>query len=127
MIDKDDWLIELCLEEASKLPKSFPVRVFSVAVDKKGLIISGAGNLYTKTHPVQAKWACFAKQPERQFLHSEIRVIIKAMKSGRTIDKLVIGRVDKQGNAKDAKPCPVCSAMLEQEFPDVKLVWSVEK
>ena len=127
MTDKDDWLIELCLEEASKLPKNYPARVFAVAVDRKGLVITGRGNTMTKTHPTQKKWACFAKQPERQYLHAEVSTLISALKSGRTIDKLAIGRVDKQGNAKDAKPCPVCSAMLEQEFPDVKLVWSVEK
>ena len=43
------------------------------------------------------------------------------------LEKCMIVPVVVLENAKDAKPCPVCSAMLEQEFPDVKLVWSVEE
>ena len=109
-----------------KLPVEYPVRVFSVAVDKRGLVIAACGNIYTKTHPTQARWALFANQPERQFLHSEVRTMIKAAKSGKKVSKLVIGRVDKMGNKKDAAPCPVCKLFLETEFPDVEIVYSKE-
>lgn len=126
MIEKDDWLIELCLEEASRLPSHYSTRVFAVAVDKKGLVISGRGNTFTKTHPTQKKWACLAKEPERQYLHAEIRVMMNALKTGRTIDKIAIGRVDKMGNRKDATPCPVCKLFLETEFPEVEIVYSKE-
>ena len=119
--------MEMCLDAAASLPKSYPVRVFAVAVDKKGLIIAGAGNSYVKTHTKQAKWACFVKQPERNFLHAEVYTLIKAAKSDRTIDKLYVGRVDKQGNPKDGKPCAVCQAMLDFEFPNVEIIWSREK
>ena len=119
-------LITLACERAAMLPKEHPVRVYAIATNKRGQILAERGNSYHKSHPIQKKWAMAVFQPEREFLHAEVSTLIAALKTGKKIDKLIIGRVDKQGNRKNGKPCIVCATMLEQEFPDVKIYWSKE-
>ena len=119
-------LITLACERAARLPKEHAVRVYAIATDKRGQILGERGNSYHKSHPVQKKWAMAVFQPEREFLHAEVSAMIAALKTGKKIDKLCIGRVDKQGKIKNGKPCIVCATMLEQEFPHVKIYWSKE-
>ena len=119
-------LITLACERAARLPKEHAVRVYAIATNKRGQILAERGNSYHKSHPIQKKWAMAVFQPEREFLHAEVSTLIAALKTGKKIDKLCIGRVDKQGNRKNGKPCIVCATMLEQEFPHVKIYWSKE-
>ena len=119
-------IINMACERATLLPKEHAVRVYAIATNKRGQILAERGNSYHKSHPIQKKWAMAVFQPEREFLHAEVSAMIAALKTGKKIDKLCIGRVDKQGNRKNGKPCIVCATMLEQEFPHVKIYWSKE-
>lgn len=85
---------------------------------KKNKIISTATNSYVKTHPVQ-KWAAertariYGKDyVKKQFLHSEIRCLIKA--KGEPADTIVVCRVGGHGGKelRLARPCEICSAFL---------------
>lgn len=88
---------------------------------KRNKIISAATNSYTKTHPIQ-KWA--AERTARiygqkdyslkQYLHSEIRAIIKA--KGEPADTIVVCRVGGHGGKelRNSRPCNICSAFLIQ-------------
>ena len=72
---------------------------------KKNKIIASAVNDYTRTHPVQY-WAAknasmIFNQPhldKKQFLHAELRSLIKAREGGHGGQEL-----------RDSRPCPVCS------------------
>ena len=81
-------------------------QVKATAYDRRGRIISVAFNDYDKTHPIQHAYAHKANLPNKQSLHAEILAIVRA--KGKKIYKLKIERYDKQGNPKDAYPCPVC-------------------
>lgn len=86
---------------------------------KRNKIVSVATNSYTKTHPVQ-KWAAertarLYNQKDyslKQYLHSEIRAIIKA--KGESADTIVVCRVGGHGGEelREARPCKICSAVL---------------
>src|SRR6056300_306070 len=82
---------------------------------RKNKIISAATNSYVKTHPIQ-KWAAertarlYGKEyTKKQFLHSEIRAILKA--KGESADTIVVCRVGGHGGKelRLARPCRICS------------------
>lgn len=49
--------------------------------------------------------------PEKQFLHAEIHAISLCKKLNKA-HKIVVMRFDKSGEAKLAKPCPVCQSAI---------------
>lgn len=79
--------------------------------DKKGRLLSAAVNNYTKSHPIQAKFARNAKQPSRIYLHAEIAALVK-LKKGDRPESIHIERKTKDGTYALAAPCPVCRAAL---------------
>lgn len=106
----------IALAMASDAPKKM-----GAVLLKRNKIISAATNSYTKTHPIQ-KWA--AERTARiygqkyyslkQYLHSEIRAIIKA--KGEPADTIVVCRVGGHGGKelRNSRPCNICSAFLIQ-------------
>jgi len=80
--------------------------------DRKGNLLSVGKNSYTKTHPLQKRYAIKANQPQKQYLHAEIAALIKC----RSLDayKIVIKRVDKNGNTRLAAPCEVCQLAIKE-------------
>ena len=85
--------------------------VYCVALNKRGRVVAEGGNSYIKTHTVQAEFSIKAGLAEKQCLHAEVKTLIAC--KGRKISKLVIARVDSNGDARIAKPCPVCQSMIE--------------
>lgn len=76
----------------------------------KGTVVSIGVNHYTKSHPIQAKHAQSANQPDKIYLHAEIDCLNKAHKP---IDTMIVLRTNKVGNFANAKPCPVCQHALK--------------
>lgn len=85
--------------------------------DKRGRVVSIAYNSYTKTHPLQYKYALRTKQPFKQMLHAEILAIIRAKGKGY---KLSVERFNKKGDPVLAKPCPIC--MLAIKEANIKVI-----
>lgn len=79
--------------------------------DKKGRSLATATNNYTKSHPIQAKFARNASQPSRIYLHAEIAALVKLKKGDRPLS-IHIERKTKDGTYALAAPCPVCRAAL---------------
>ena len=80
--------------------------------DKKGRVLAVACNSYTKTHPMQAKYASLCGLPHKQYLHAEVAAIIKV----RDISKahsIKVERYDHKGNPVNAKPCIICQRVIE--------------
>ena len=86
--------------------------ITAMIYDKRGRILSIGKNSYFKTHPYQAKCAEQVGLPHKQFLHAEIHAIVKCKQLDKA-HKIVVMRFDKQGNARNAKPCPVCQSAIE--------------
>jgi tRNA(Arg) A34 adenosine deaminase TadA len=81
--------------------------------DRRGNILSIGKNSYIKTHPLQAKHAAKMGNLDAIYLHAEIHAIARC----KTLDKaykILVVRFDKAGNAKMAKPCPICQSAINQ-------------
>ena len=80
--------------------------------DRHGRSLSRAVNNYHLTHPVQAKFAKQANQPDRIYLHAEIAALVK-LRKGQKPYKIAIKRFRKDGTTALAAPCPVCVAAIK--------------
>lgn len=86
--------------------------VTAIIYDKRGKVLSIGKNSYIKTHPVQHKHACKVGLPDKQFLHAEIHAITRCKRIEKAY-KIAVMRFDDDGNAKIAKPCPICMSAIE--------------
>lgn len=87
-------------------------KITAIIRDKHGRQISCANNSYTKTHPIQAKYAKRVGREKKVYLHAEVLAILRA---GKNIDKaysIEISRYDKNGKPMLAKPCPICMEII---------------
>ena len=119
-------MLQYCAKKASEGDSGGKIRVYSVAVDKRGNYLGEAMNTYRVSHPTQKKWSLRCGMKGKEYLHSETLSLLRALKTGKQIADLYIARVDKQGNVKNAKPCVICQAMLNSEFPDVVVHYTEE-
>jgi len=83
----------------------------AIIYDRRGRVLSIGYNSYVKTHPMQARHAQQAGEPDRQFLHAEVHAIVRCRDLGRA-DKIVVSRWDNQGRPKLARPCKVCESAI---------------
>ena len=86
--------------------------ITAIIYDKRGKVLSIGKNSYVKTHPLQNHHACKVGLPDKQFLHAEIHAIALCKKLDRA-HRIVVMRFDKDGEGKNAKPCPVCVSAIE--------------
>lgn len=80
--------------------------------NRKGRVISIGQNSYTKTHPLQAKYAHKVGLDKKVFLHAEIDAIIKC-KDLNEAYKISVLRLNKKGEPLLAKPCPICMSAIK--------------
>ena len=80
--------------------------------DKKGNVLSSAQNSYTKSHPIQARFAGNVGKPDSIFLHAEIAALIRLNNSCKP-HKIFIERYRKDGRPALARPCAVCEAAIK--------------
>lgn len=86
--------------------------ITAIIYDKRGRILSIGKNSYTKTHPLQFKYAAKTGQPYKQFLHAEIHAIVKCVDLSKAY-KIVVYRYDNNGNPAVAKPCEICMSAIK--------------
>jgi tRNA(Arg) A34 adenosine deaminase TadA len=87
-------------------------RIAAAVLDNKGTILSTGVNSYIKTHPLQAHYARKAGCSEKQWLHAEISALVK-VKHGKP-NKIVVIRINRQGELRLAKPCDICMLAIKQ-------------
>ena len=83
--------------------------ITALAYDKKGRLLSVGRNSYTKTHPLQAKYAAKAGKPNAIYLHAEVMALVKARGE---VYKIVVLRYGANGKPLLAKPCPACQLAI---------------
>lgn len=102
------------LKDMPKPPKVKNTRkkykIIACALDKKGRVLAIRTNDYNCSHPLQKYFAEQVGKPEAIFLHAEVAVLIAAKKE---VHKLLIARIDNNGNPLSAKPCPICEKAIE--------------
>jgi len=94
-------------------------RIEAFAYDKRGRLLAIGHNSYTKTHPLQKRYAAKTGKPDRIFLHAETVALLKASKRGK-VYRLVVKRYGKKGQELLAAPCECCREAIQQF--DVKVV-----
>ena len=80
--------------------------------DKRGRVLATGTNSYTKSHPLQGKFAEEAGKPDAIFLHAEIDALRKC-KDWSLIRKIKVERYDAKGQPRLAKPCRVCQHAID--------------
>ena len=119
-------MLSTATQMASEHVSGGRVRTVAIFTDKRYNVLSVAGNMYTRTHPQQARWAEKRGVPNKQCLHAEIRAAIMLTKSGKAgkAKYLYIAAVSEAGNVLCAKPCEVCQMMLDESFPEIEVFWT---
>lgn len=84
--------------------------ITALAYDRKGNLLAVGRNSYTKTHPLQARYAAKAGRPLAIYMHAEIAALVKARGE---VHKLVVTRFDSKGRAVNARPCKSCQLALK--------------
>ena len=85
--------------------------ITATIIDYQNNVICTKTNNYTKTHPLQAKFAVLANKPHNIYLHAEIAAIIAA--KGKHIKSIIISRFNKEGKPLPAAPCPICRLAIK--------------
>ena len=85
--------------------------ITATAYDRYGVKIASAQNNYKKSHPMMKHFAEKVGLPEKEFLHAEVRTLLRCR--DRVAYKLVIERYTVDGTPALAKPCPVCLAAIK--------------
>ena len=88
-------------------------RVAAIVTDSRGNILSSGINSYSKTHPLQAKYANLNDERHHVFLHAEIAALVKN-RSEEKASKIYVARLLKNGEYALAKPCPMCSMAIKE-------------
>ena len=92
------------------MKKRFSMR--AVIYDKRGKVLSVGFNSYIKTHPLQARHAKLAGEPEKVYLHAEIHAITRCDNLDKA-HKIVIFRYLEDGSPASARPCCVCQSAIK--------------
>jgi tRNA(Arg) A34 adenosine deaminase TadA len=85
--------------------------VYCTVIDRKGVVLSRGVNSYQKTHPLQGRMAEKCGTPDRQYLHAEIAGLVKTKAKPFAV---VVVRVNRTGDFKMARPCPICMMALKE-------------
>jgi tRNA(Arg) A34 adenosine deaminase TadA len=111
---REDY-IDKVVDYAKSSPAKF--RHAAICLDRQGKIVSWATNS-RKTHPLQAQYAKRLGKTEKVSLHAEIAALIR---SREDIDTVVVARINKRGELRNSKPCPICRLALEEA--EVNEIW----
>jgi len=89
----------------------------AICLDSRGHIVSHATNS-RKTHPLQAEYAKRTGKEQKVSLHAEIAALIRARDD---IETVVVARINKRGELRNSRPCPICRLALEEAA--VREIW----
>lgn len=85
--------------------------IIATVRDKKGRVLAMACNSYTKTHPLQAKYATLCGLPDKQFLHAEVAAILRVRDLSKA-HSIKVERYNAKGLPVCAKPCIICQRVI---------------
>lgn len=91
--------------------------ITAIIYDKKGRVLSIGKNSYTKTHPMQARYAKLAGPSytahNYAYKHAEIDAIIRCEELDKAY-RIEVIRVRKDGSFGSACPCEACKIAISR-------------
>ena len=93
-------------------------RVYSIVYDKRGRTLSEASNTYTKSSPIMKSLGEDVGMPEKQFWHAEC-LAIHRIPYGSLPYRIVIARVNREGESLPSAPCKVCANAIKKRGIEV--------
>ena len=107
-------LISYAIDKACQTPyKKGQQRHYAVIADKRGRVLAGGENSYTKTSPKMKRAGERVGLPDKVFWHAECKAIY-SLKERAKAYKIVVVRVDSEGNPVHSAPCPLCQALIKE-------------
>lgn len=107
-------LISYAIDKACQTPyKKRQQRHYAVITDNRGRILAEGENSYTKTSPKMKRAGERVGLPDKVFWHAECKAIY-SLKEGAKAYKIVVVRVDSEGNPVHSAPCPLCQALIKE-------------
>lgn len=107
-------LISYAIDKACQTPyEKGQQRHYAVITNKRGRILSEGENSYTKTSPKMKRAGERVGLPDKVFWHAECKAIY-SLKEGAKAYKIVVVRVDSEGNPVRSAPCPLCQALIKE-------------
>lgn len=85
-------------------------KLLACALDKKGKVLSIRSNDYECSHPLQKHFAEQVGRPDAIYLHAEMSALIASRKE---VYKMIVVRLDSEGNPVLAKPCKICECAMK--------------
>ena len=86
--------------------------IVATVYDKRGRKLTEGSNSYTKSHPLQAKFAVQVGLDDKIYLHAEISALSK-LKKGQKPYRIFVERYKENGEPALAKCCKVCEAAVK--------------
>lgn len=112
---RDDTKIHTGSYTPSRKSKRYSIT--AIVTSSCGRTKSIGRNSYTKTHPLQKRYADMERSGSKQYLHAEVSAICKFISScgyGTKPYAIYVARVDSRGNTKLAKPCRICERAIKE-------------
>lgn len=108
-------MIELAIKKVSEM-KNDRHTIYAIVTNSKGDILGEGANSYSRTHPIQKKYASRVGKNFCEYLHAEISACIKALRHPSKSDPyaIYIARVHKNGKLAKAAPCPICELAIKE-------------
>ena len=107
-------LISYAIAKVCQTPyKKGQQRHYAVITDKRERVLAEGENSYTKTSPKMKRAGERVGLPDKVFWHAECKAIY-SLKEGAKAYKIVVVRVDSEGNPVNSAPCPLCQALIKE-------------
>lgn len=85
--------------------------ITAIIYSKKGDVLSVGKNSYTKSHPLQSKYAKQVGLPDKIYLHAEVDAIVRCTDLSKA-HRIEVIRVLADGSYGNAKPCAICESAI---------------
>lgn len=109
----DNYLDQCCAIAEGLDEDDYKYRMAAIICDSRGNVLSRGTNSYTKTHPLQARYATKCFEGGRIFRHAEIHAISRLGRDASP-KRIYIGRVNRNGTRGLAKPCRICEKAIKE-------------
>jgi deoxycytidylate deaminase len=100
--------------------------IIASSYDKRNRLIHSCTNSYTDSSSIMRYYAFKAGYPKRVYNHAEVICLYHSIvRMKQKVDKLLVVRMDSNGNYKDCRPCEVCQLALK-DFGIRTVLYSTE-
>jgi tRNA(Arg) A34 adenosine deaminase TadA len=100
------------LQQSKADAVSVKSNITAICFDKKGRVLSVGKNSFTKTHPLQKKYADLCGLGDKIYMHAEVHAVVQ-VKEPENIDSILVTRFNKSGKPVRVDVCVICQSLLK--------------